>query len=158
MSDTKQTTIIEINGVKMEVDLRHATVVHNNLRIGSKVKLLAKSTYGGNQIYSGVIVAFDAFPSAPSITVAYVKTGYGTDSPLQFAVVNTAEKCEWEMVPSLDDELPIRREQVLEQIDRAIEEADAKGATLRKQRDYFLRMFGTYFGDIATAPVADSPF
>ncbi len=153
----KQTTIIEINGVKLEVDLRHATVVHDNLRIGSKVKLLNKNTYGGSQVFSGVIVAFDCFKSLPSITCAYIKTGYGSDSPLQFAYINANEKCEWELVPSLDEELPIRREQVLEQMDRAIEESDAKSETLRKQRDYFQKMFGAYFGDMAKAP-ADADF
>lgn len=79
-------TIIEINGVKMEVDLRHATIIHQNLKIGSKVKVLDKSSsYSGVQVYAGIIVGFENFPSLPTITVAYIKTGYGTESPLKFA-------------------------------------------------------------------------
>lgn len=36
-----ETTIIEINGVKLEIDLRHAKRI-DNLRVGDTVKVLRK--------------------------------------------------------------------------------------------------------------------
>jgi hypothetical protein len=142
---TEGTTIVEINGVKMEVDLRHAKVIHENLRIGTKVKLLAKSSYAAPSVHAGVIVAFDMFPSQPTITVAYIKTGYGTESPLQFAHVNSGAEKNWELVPSVDDDLPLAKVTVLEQMDRALEAARAKVLEIEHQRVYFVEHFGAFF-------------
>ena len=47
-----ETQVIEINGVKLEVDMRYAKRV-DLLRIGSRVKVLVK-TYSEYKIYPGV--------------------------------------------------------------------------------------------------------
>ena len=60
--------IIEINGVKMEVDLRHATQIHTEIKIGSKVKVLHKQ-HGGQNIYHGVVCGFENFVDLPTIEV-----------------------------------------------------------------------------------------
>jgi hypothetical protein len=146
--DTER-TIVEINGVKMEVDLRHARIVHENIRVGSKVKLLSKSDYQGPQVYAGVVVGFEPFDSLPTIIVAYVKDGYN-DSGLYFAHVNAKSAEKYDIVPSLDDELPVKKEDVLAQFDRKIDKARAELETAVSQRDYFLRHFNRYFAQ-ATA-------
>jgi hypothetical protein len=147
--ELSQTTIVEINGVKMEIDLRHATVVHQNLRVGSKVKVLHKPAYGDPVVYPGVIVGFEMFPSLPTIIVSYIKTGYNSDGkiPLEFAHINTASAKSWELVPSVDDDLPIARDTILEQMDRALETALAKVDEIQRQRAYFLKEFGAYFAE-----------
>jgi hypothetical protein len=142
-------TIIEVNGVKMEVDLRHARIVHENIKVGSKVKLLVKNDYSGPVVYAGVVVGFEPFDSLPTIIVAYVKEGY-TEAGLYFAHVNAKSADKYDMVPSLDDELPIKKEDVLAQFDRKIEKARAELESHEAQRDYFLRHFNRYF-DRATA-------
>jgi hypothetical protein len=142
-------TIIEVNGVKMEVDLRHARIVHENIKVGSKVKLLVKNDYSGPVVYAGVVVGFEPFDSLPTIIVAYVKEGY-TEAGLYFAHVNAKSADKYDMVPSLDDELPIKKEDVLAQFDRKIERARAELESHEAQRDYFLRHFNRYF-DRATA-------
>jgi hypothetical protein len=143
-------TIVEINGVKMEVDLRHARIVHENIKVGSKVKLLSKNDYSGPQVYAGVVVGFEPFESLPTIIVAYVKDGYN-DSGLYFAHVNAKSADKYDLVPSLDDELPIKKEDVLAQFDRKIDKARAELETAEAQRDYFLRHFNRYFAT-AKAP------
>ena len=45
---TDEKTIVEINGIKMEVDLRHATRVEE-FKIGSKVKVLKKQYENHNE-------------------------------------------------------------------------------------------------------------
>jgi len=142
-----ETTIVEINGVKLEVDLRHARIVHENIKVGSKVKLLVKSDYQGPAVYAGVVVGFEPFDSLPTIIVAYVKDGY-SDNGLFFAHINAKSSDKYDLVPSLDDELPIKKEDVLASFDRKIEKARAELQTVESQRDYFLRHFNRYFAQM----------
>ena len=148
MSNEK--TIIEINGVKMEIDLRHATIVHQNIKVGSRVKLLEKGQYSGMNVYAGVVVGFDNFPTLPTIIVSYIKTSYGTASPLNFAYINSKSSEQWEMIPGVDEDLPIVRDKVLNQMDSAIEAAQQNVENLIKQRAFFIANFGAYFADMPT--------
>lgn len=136
-------TLIEINGVKMEVDLRHAKVVHENLRVGSKVKVLEKGAYSGVAVWAGVIVGFEPFPSMPTIIVAYMDTGYS--GGLKFAHINSKSADKWELVPAVDDELPIAKDDVLARFDRDVEKKQVEIDELQRQRDFFLRNFNAYF-------------
>lgn len=140
-------TIVEINGVKMEVDLRHAKIVHENLRVGTKVKVLTKTDYSGPSVYAGVIVGFEPFPSLPTIIVAYIDTSFA--GGLKFAYINSKSAEKWEIVPSLDDELPIAKNDVLAQFDRQIEQKEAELRDLNAKRDFFLRHFNAYFEHFA---------
>lgn len=141
-------TIVEINGVKMEVDLRHAKIVHENLRVGTKVKVLTKNDYSGPSVHPGVVVGFEPFPSLPTIIVAYMDTGY--DGELKFAYVNSKSSEKWEIIPSIDDELPIAKNDVLARFDRDIEKKEAELRDLHAKRDFFLRHFDAYFEHFAT--------
>lgn len=140
-------TIVEINGVKMEVDLRHAKIVHENLRVGTKVKVLTKNDYSGPSVYAGVIVGFEPFPSLPTIIVAYIDTSF--TGGLKFAYINSKSAEKWEIVPALDDELPIAKNDVLAQFDRQIEQKEAELRDLNAKRDFFLRHFNAYFEHFA---------
>jgi hypothetical protein len=147
-------TIVTINGIRMEVDLRHATIVHENLQIGSKVKILEKAAYGGPKVYPGVIVGFDAFPSLPTITVAYV-TGNYSQSDIAFAAINEKSGDKWELVPSQDDDLPIKRETLLGAFEREILKHQREIEAIEQKRVYFNRMFGAYFADITPHVAAE---
>lgn len=142
-------TIIEINGVKMEVDLRRAKIIHENLQIGSKVKVLDKSGYGGPTVHAGVIVGFDPFPTLPTINVAYVTGSFGS-SDIKFAGINAKSGEKWELVPSQDDDLPIDRQTLLEAFEREIQKHQREIDAINEKRDYFNRMFGAYFPDMVT--------
>ena len=142
-------TIVTINGVKMEIDLRHASIVHENLHVGSKVKLLDKSAYGGCQVWPGVIVGFEPFIELPTIIVAYVDTSYS--GGLKFAHINSKSADKWELVPSIDDELPLAKGDVLSQFDRQIEQKEGELRELNAKRDFFLRHFNMYFEHFAKA-------
>ena len=142
----KETTIIELNGVKLEVDLRTAKRV-DTMRVGDRVRLLEKSTYSGDvTVHHGIIAGFEPFPSAPTIIVAYLKTAY-KETTIEFVYLNTAseESKRWEVVPSIDNDLPVNKEDVVASINRKIEGKMAEIQDLERQRDYFLREFGKYF-------------
>lgn len=140
MSTENGMTIIEINGVKMEVDLRHAKMVHENIRVGSKVKLLEKSEYGSNEVHPGVVVGFEPFVDQPTIIVAYIKVTYN-DAPLKFAFVSAATVKKWSLVPSVDDHLPLVKTDVIKQFDREIEKKKHEIKEIEERKAYFLRHF-----------------
>lgn len=136
-------TLIEINGVKMEVDLRQARMVHENLRVGTKVKVLVKDTYSAPAVWPGVIVGFEPFQSAPTIIVAYLDTSYS--GGLKFAYISSLTKDRYEIVPSIDDELPLAKGDVLANFDRDITKKEAELEELNVRRAFFLRHFNAYF-------------
>ena len=144
MSDEKQ--IIEINGVKMEVDLRHAKVIHDNIRVGSKVKVMVKSTYVSPEVYAGVVVGFEPFPDLPTIIVAYVVETWN-EAKLEFAYINPGEKSaeKYALIPAIDDELPINRATVIGAFDREIAKHERAIAEVREKRAYFEARFGQWF-------------
>jgi ribosomal protein L19 len=75
MTTHNQKTIVEINGVKLEVDLRTAKTVEE-YRVGDTVKLLKKEYGDSYKSYAGMIVGFDPFISLPTIIVAYIDQSY----------------------------------------------------------------------------------
>jgi hypothetical protein len=116
--------IIEINGIKMEVDLRHAKRI-DHMVVGTKVKLLAKgNSYSSTEVHSGVVVGFEPFESPPTIIVCYLKVDYSS-AELKFAYIN--------------------KETALSKIDRELEKKRAEIEDMERKRDYFLRHFNTYF-------------
>ena len=65
---------IEINGVKLEVDLRTCRRI-DTFKVGDNVKILKKQ-YNEYRVYSGVIVDFVNFKERPAIVVAYFDHDY----------------------------------------------------------------------------------
>jgi hypothetical protein len=67
--------VVEINGVKVEVDLREAVAVET-MRVGDAVRVLVKNYGGTYAAHDGVVIGFDQFKNLPTITVAYAEIGY----------------------------------------------------------------------------------
>jgi len=137
-------TIIEVNGVKLEVDLRHARVVHENLHVGSKVKVLAKGGYGGPVVHPGVVVGFEPFRELPTIIVAYLDISYAK-AELNFAYINEKSADKWDLVPAVDDEIPVNRADVLAVFDREILKRQEEIRDFERRKEYFMRNFNVYF-------------
>lgn len=139
-----ENTIIEINGVKLEVDLRSAKRV-DHLVVGSKVKLLVKSSYGSEpKVHCGVVVGFEAFQSLPTIIVCYLEVEW-SKAELKFAYINEKSAEKYEMIATIDDELPIAKADMIASMDREIEKKREEIADIERKRDYFLRYFNRYF-------------
>ncbi len=139
MENSNDKRIIEINGVKIEVDLRTAKRV-DVWRVGDRVKVLTKP-YQSWVVSHGVIVAFDEFKSLPSITVCYMKSDYNAE--LCFAVLNADSK-DIEIAPVNDDVL-ISRDEVVRKIDNNIEQKRNEIRDLEAKRAFFLDRFGAWF-------------
>jgi len=144
---TEGMTIIEINGVKLEVDLRQARRV-DQLKIGSRVKCLVKK-YNDWVTRPGVIVGFEPFKELPTIVVAYLESDYSS-ADIKFVSINTAVK-DFEIVADLDQNaLEIDRKHVLGLIDRDLNKKLTEIRELEAKRQYFLDKFGEFFGDVLT--------
>jgi hypothetical protein len=144
MSDNNEFTVIEINGVKMGVDLRRAKILHEELKIGSRVRIMIKNDYSGPQVHTGVIVGFDAFPDLPTIHVAYVVGEYnGAD--LKFAFVNAKTDKSFTIVPAADDDLPIKKEDLMASFDRKVEKLESDIRELQDKKRYFTKYFDQFF-------------
>ena len=71
--------IVEIDGVKVEVDLRTAKRV-DSFRVGDNVKILDKN-YSGYKVKPGIIVDFAEFKELPTIVIAVFEEGSWSSSP-----------------------------------------------------------------------------
>jgi hypothetical protein len=137
-----QTTVIEVNGVKLEVDLRNAKRI-DTLKIGSRVKCLEKG-YSGMKTQPGVVVGFEPFPSLPTIVVAYLDIGYAS-AGLKFKSFN-AETKDFEVVADLDNNaLEIDRDEANAFFDRETAKKEGELREIREKRAFFNEHFGRYF-------------
>lgn len=136
-------TTIEINGVKLEVDLRTARRI-DAFKVGDRVKVLIKE-YSEHKPYHGVIIGFDAFKEMPTITVAYLKKDYN-GSQICFTYINKNSK-DVELIADVNDktELMYNRSDVIRQLDSAIEEANLKVKDLMNKKDLFLKTYSKHF-------------
>lgn len=141
MSEDKQ--IIEINGIKMEIDLRHAKRIHH-FRVGDAVKLLM-SDGSNNTVHAGVIVGFEQFEKLPTIVVVYLDTSYYSGG-LKTVFINEKSKDKYEIIPCSDDSMvKLDKEEVIRKFNKDIEEAEITLATKIAQKKYFEERFGVYF-------------
>lgn len=136
-------TIIEINGVKLEVDLRTARRVEE-LRVGDTVKVLVKSYGDSVTVYPGMIVGFEPFVELPTIIVAYINAGYNA-AELKFVHINKNTK-NAEIIKSVDaDEHNFQQQKYIDAFDRDIEKKRLEIQDLEAKKSYFLREFGGWW-------------
>lgn len=145
----KNTTIVEINGIKMEVDLRTARRV-DEFRVGDRVKVLVKE-YSSTDIYHGVLVGFEQFQSLPTVVVAYVTNSYHPEIKLAYLNSKTmsGDDKKFEIVPDSDETLPFSKADVLRNFDRQIESKINDINDILLKKSYFIRRFGQMFGESA---------
>ena len=142
MSDT--TRIIEIEGVKIEVDLRTAKRI-DHLQVGSRVKVLTK-TYSGHQVHPGVVVGFEPFEKLPTIVIAYLEVDY-SKVDLKFLHFNANTK-EIEVIAAVDDPLDFDRDRVRSFFDRARAKLDRAIEENEMRRQYFEQNFKQFWAPV----------
>jgi hypothetical protein len=131
-------TIIEINGVKLEVDLSEAKVI-TNYRVGDCVKVLIKK-YSSYESVPGVLVGFDHFQKLPTLIIAYL---YNNEE-IKFVYFNSA--CDDVEITAMSvKDLPFAKSRVLELMDRKITRQEQEIEDLKAKKQFFLDEFGKYF-------------
>lgn len=138
MEETKR--IVEIDGIKIEVDMRTAKRV-DSYKVGDNVKILDKE-YDTYKVKPGIIVDFAEFAERPTIVIAVFEEGSWSSSPsIKFINYNadTAERIE--IVPASEDEIKVSRDGVIEKFEREIQKKKNEYTDLQNQLDYFKKHF-----------------
>ena len=138
MSEEKR--IIEINGVKLEVDLRSARRI-DEFEVGDSVKVLDRRN-DKNEMRSGVITDFANFKDLPTIMVAVYKAGSYWDKPSVEFIPFNANTEGIEIVGVSAEETIVSRETVVQKFDDEIAKKRDELNDLIIKRDTFVKYFG----------------
>lgn len=130
--------IIEVNGVKLDVDLREAKTVET-YKVGDPVKVLVKQ-YNSWEACPGVIVGFANFTKCPGIEILYLNDRYG-GADVKMALY-TADSEDMEICPMSDYEVSFDRAMVLEKLDGEIHKGKEAVRLLETKRSAFDKFFG----------------
>lgn len=139
-------TIFEINGVKLEVDLRTARRIEE-IRIGSPVRLLNKSSYGGNKVYPGVVIGFEPFKDLPTIVVAYVEEDW-LKYEIKVVAINSKQE-NFDLIAAVDPDFSIDREVIIKRFDRQVAAKRREIEAIEEQRRYFETNFKAYWAQVS---------
>lgn len=139
--ETPDKTIIEINGVKLEVDLRTAKKI-DHYKVGDHVKVLVKD-YDEYKSYLGTIIGFDQYEKTPTIVIAYLKTSYGS-ATIEFIYYNSKKK-DCELCPLNDWDIPVSKQQILDRFDSDIERKKEELREMEQKKNIFIKLFGKFF-------------
>jgi len=136
---TENTTIIEVAGKKIEINLDKARIV-DEYHIGDTVKVLKKN-YGDNySVFPGVIVSLDNFKELPTLTIMYFEVSYDK-AVVNFAHINKKTESV-DIAPMSKEEICFEHVDVMQIFERSIEKKKMEIREVEAQRNYFLAHFG----------------
>ena len=142
MNENEYIRQVEINGIKVEVDLRTCKTI-STYKVGDNIKVLKKVYNGEYNVHSGVIVDFVAFKERPAIVIAYFDNSYsGTD--IKFETI-TQDSKDIEIAPCLPHELKLNKNRVIDKFDIAIAAKEREADELRQKKEYFVENFSKFF-------------
>lgn len=137
------TKIIEINGIKMEVDLRQARVIEN-YKVGDNIRILKKEYSDKYKVYQGVIIGFDEFQKLPAVEIAYLEISY-SDVKIHFIAFNE-QTDEIEIAPAGNvNDLRFKKSDVISSMNAEIEKLKEQIKDIERKRLYFEENFSKYF-------------
>ena len=132
--------IVEIDGVKVEVDLRTAKRV-DIYKVGDNVKILDKE-YSDYKVKPGIIVDFAEFQELPTIVIAIFDEGSWSSPPsIKFIYYNEKTADKTEIVAASEDEIRLTKDGVIEKFEREIQKKKNEYMDLQNQLDYFKKHF-----------------
>lgn len=131
---------IEVNGVKLEVDLRYAKRI-DVFKVGDTVKVL-DTRNGRNDMKTGVITDFANFKELPTLIVAVYKAGdYWSEPTIEFIPYNSDTEG-IEIVGVSAEEIIVSKETVVQKFNDHIEKKRNELNDLIMKRDTFIKYFG----------------
>ena len=133
--DNEGKTVVEINGVKMEVDLRTARVV-DTYRVGDTVKLL-KKVYSSYDVRPAVIIGFTAFQKLPTIELLSVTRS----GEVEFHAINTDTQ-DMEIAPMNKAEILFDKSDIVASLESNIRVKGEELARAKAKLAAFLSSFG----------------
>lgn len=146
---SEENKIIEINGVKFEVDSRTATLRQiEHIRIGARVKVLTKDYSDSVKVNHGVVVGFEPFKDNPTVIVAYIENTYSSNAPeIKFLYFNAKSK-EQIIISDENDKESMVASNIVGQIDKSIVAKQREIQDLEDRKTYFLKNFQSYWNPL----------
>ena len=145
MEESKR--IIEIDGVKVEVDLRTAKRVES-FKVGDNIKILDKE-YDTYKVKPGIIVDFAEFQELPTIVIAVFEEGSWSSPPnISFIYYNKNTSKKVEIVSCSKDEIKVSKEGVIERFEREIQKKKNEYEDLKNKLEYFKTHFLKVYKEI----------
>lgn len=145
MEQQENFKIVEINGVKMQVDLRHAKVIEE-YKVGDNIKVLIQGYADDYKSYIGTIIGFDDFQKTPTIVIAYLKAEY-SEATIQFLYYN--DKTKNAEITALNEwDLPLTKSQVVDWFTKEKAKKEQELRELDQKSVLFEKLFGKYFEKI----------
>ena len=136
--------VIEINGAKLEVDLREAKSIES-YKVGDYVKVLKKNYGDSYCIYIGQVVSLDNFAVLPTITIAYLEQGYG-EADVKLISLNAKSGEDFSITTAGDSTwLHLERDTVIDCFERKIQAKKLELQQLVDKRDWLLQRFAGLF-------------
>lgn len=145
MNENKR--IIEINGIKLEVDLTSARRI-DEFKVGDTVKVLDNRN-DKNEVRTGVITDFANFKDLPTIIVAIYKCGTYWDKPTIEFISYNSDTEGIEIVGVSAEEIIVSRETIVQKFDDEIARKRDELNDLVIKRDTFVKYFGKGSNDNA---------
>ena len=136
--------IIEINGVKLEIDLRETKVIEK-YKVGDSIKVLVKKYSDSFESHIGTIIGFDNYEKTPTIVIAYLNIDY-SHARIEYVYFNEHTK-DIEICPLNDWDVPLTKSEVLEKFDKEIAKKEEELKEQKQKKVIFEKMFGKYFED-----------
>ncbi len=142
--NTKNTEIVEINGVKFEVDLSKAKLI-SEFQIGDKVNVLIKD-YSEYKVYPGIITGFNNFQSLPTITICYLSFNY-SEASLKFVHFNNETK-DIQITPCNISDVMFNKADVIAKMEREIIKKQEETKDLEMKLNFFQINFKKHFEEV----------
>ena len=131
---------INVNGVRLEVDMRYAKRI-DTFKVGDTVKVLDRRN-DKNDMRSGVITDFADFKDLPTMMVAVYKPGdYWSAPTIEFIPYNSDTK-DIEIVGVSAEEIMVSHETIVNKFDDQIAKKRDELNDLIVKRDTFVKYFG----------------
>lgn len=140
--ENAETRIIEINGIKMEVDLRNVKVIEN-YKVGDSIKVLVKKYSDNYESHIGTIIGFDNFEKHPTVVIAYLNITYN-EAKIEFLYFNSETK-DVEITSLNNWDIPIKKIDVIKRMDKEIDTKEKEMNDIIAKKNVFEKMFGKYF-------------
>ena len=139
--------IIEIDGVKVEIDLRTAKRVES-FKVGDNIKILDKE-YDSYKVKPGIIVDFAEFQELPTIVIAVFDEGSWSSTPnISFIYYNKNTSKKVEIVSCSEDEIKVSKEGVIERFERESQKKKNEYEDLKNKLEYFKTHFLKVYKEI----------
>ena len=133
--------IVEIDGVKIEVDLRTAKRI-DTFKVGDNVKVLCKNYNNEFKVKPGIITDFANFKERPTIVVAVFNEGSWSSTPsIEFIHIYEGMEDKYEIVYTSDEDLRLTKDGVIEKFEREIAKKKNEAQDLVNQLNYFINHF-----------------